>query len=140
MPDSINARLDKKYEAGFTTNVESETLPPGLDENVIRKISQIKNEPQWLLDFRLKAYQRWKLLKDPDWANLEIQPIDYQAISYYSAPKKAPASYDEVDPEIKKDFEKLGIPLNERAALAGVAVDAVFDLSLIHISEPTRPY
>ena len=88
MPDSINARLDKKYEAGFTTNVESETLPPGLDENVIRKISQIKNEPQWLLDFRLKAYQRWKLLKDPDWANLEIQPIDYQAISYYSAPKK----------------------------------------------------
>ena len=97
MPDSIDARLDKKYEAGFTTNVESETLPPGLDENVIGKISQIKNEPQWLLDFRLKAYQRWKLLKDPDWANLEIQPIDYQAISYYSAPKKAPASYDEVE-------------------------------------------
>ncbi len=127
MQDAINDRLKKTYEAGFTTKVESETLPPGLDENVVRRISEIKKEPEWLLNFRLKAYDRWKILKKPDWANLEIEPIDYQAISYYSAPKKGPASYDDVDPEIKKDFEKLGIPLNERAALAGVAVDAVFD-------------
>ena len=127
MQDVLQKTLDKKYQAGFTTNVESETLPPGLDENVIRHISKIKKEPEWLLKFRLKAYDRWKILKKPNWANLDIEPIDYQAISYYSAPKKGPASYDEVDPEIKKDFEKLGIPLHERAKLAGVAVDAVFD-------------
>lgn len=127
MQDILQKTLDKKYQAGFTTNVESETLPPGLDENVIRQISKIKKEPEWLLEFRLKAYDRWKVLKKPNWANLDIEPIDYQAISYYSAPKKGPASYDEVDPEIKKDFEKLGIPLHERAKLAGVAVDAVFD-------------
>ena len=119
--------LKKKYDAGFTTNVESITLPPGLNEGVIKQISKIKKEPKWLLEFRLKAYERWKSLKQPNWGNLEIEPIDYQAISYYSAPKKGPASYDEVDPEIKKDFEKLGIPLEERAKLAGVAVDAVFD-------------
>ena len=123
----LRERFKKKYEAGFTTNVESITLPPGLDESVIEQISKIKKEPKWLLEFRLKAYERWKLLKQPDWANLEIEPIDYQTISYYSAPKKGPASYDDVDPEIKKDFEKLGIPLEERAKLAGVAVDAVFD-------------
>ena len=127
MQDVLQKTLDKKYQAGFTTNVESETLSPGLDENVIRHISKIKKEPEWLLKFRLKAYDRWKVLKKPNWANLDIEPIDYQAISYYSAPKKGPASYDEVDPEIKKDFEKLGIPLHERAKLAGVAVDAVFD-------------
>ena len=119
--------LKMKYDAGFTTNVESITLPPGLNEGVIKQISKIKKEPKWLLEFRLKAYERWKSLKQPNWGNLEIEPIDYQAISYYSAPKKGPASYDEVDPEIKKDFEKLGIPLEERAKLAGVAVDAVFD-------------
>ena len=127
MQEVLQKTLDKKYQAGFTTNVESETLPPGLDENTIRKISKIKKEPEWLLEFRLKAYDRWKVLKKPNWANLDIEPIDYQAISYYSAPKKGPASYDEVDPEIKKDFEKLGIPLHEREKLAGVAVDAVFD-------------
>ena len=126
MTDQIlQERISKKYDAGFTTNVESETLPPGLDEDTVRKISKIKQEPEWLLKFRLKAYQRWTKLKQPDWANLDIEPIDFQAISYYSAPKKGPASYDEVDPEIKKDFEKLGIPLEERAKLAGVAVDAV---------------
>ncbi len=123
----LQEQLEKKYDAGFTTNVEAETLPPGLDENTVRKISQIKKEPKWLLEFRLKAFNRWKVLKDPDWADLDIEPIDYQKISYYSAPKKGPASYDEVDPEIKKDFERLGIPLGERAKLAGVAVDAVFD-------------
>ena len=123
----LKERLKKKYDAGFTTNVESITLPPGLNEGVIKQISKIKKEPKWLLEFRLKAYERWKSLKQPNWGNLEIEPIDYQAISYYSAPKKGPASYDEVDPESKKDFEKLGIPLEERAKLAGVAVDAVFD-------------
>jgi len=127
MQDALQKTLDKKYEAGFTTNVESDTLPPGLNENTVRQISKIKKEPQWLLEFRLKAFDRWKILKKPNWANLDIEPIDYQAMSYYSAPKKGPASYDEVDPEIKKDFEKLGIPLHERAKLAGVAVDAVFD-------------
>ena len=127
MNDVLQDRLNKKYDAGFTTNVESVTLPPGLNENIIKQISKIKKEPKWLLEFRLKAYRRWKLLKQPDWANLDINPIDFQAISYYSAPKKGPASYDDVDPEIKKDFERLGIPLGERAKLAGVAVDAVFD-------------
>ncbi len=127
MQDVLNDRLKQTYKAGFTTDVESETLPPGLDEDTVRKISKIKQEPEWLLKFRLKAYQRWTKLKQPDWANLDIEPIDFQAISYYSAPKKGPASYDEVDPEIKKDFERLGIPLAERAKLAGVAVDAVFD-------------
>ena len=127
MNDVLQEQLNKKYDAGFTTNVESETLPPGLNENTIKQISKIKQEPNWLLKFRLKAYQRWQKLEQPDWANLDIDPIDFQAISYYSAPKKGPASYDDVDPEIKKDFEKLGIPLAERAKLAGVAVDAVFD-------------
>ena len=127
MSDVLQERLNKKYDAGFTTNVESETLPPGLNENTIKQISKIKQEPDWLLKFRLKAYQRWTKLEQPNWANLDIEPIDFQAISYYSAPKKGPASYDDVDPEIKKDFERLGIPLGERAKLAGVAVDAVFD-------------
>ena len=127
MNDVLQERLKKKYDAGFTTNVESVTLPPGLNEDIVTQISKIKKEPKWLLEFRLKAYRRWKLLKQPDWANLDVNPIDFQAISYYSAPKKGPASYDDVDPEIKKDFERLGIPLGERAKLAGVAVDAVFD-------------
>ena len=127
MDDVLQEKLNKKYDAGFTTNVESVTLPPGLNENIVTQISKIKKEPKWLLEFRLKAYHRWKVLKQPDWANLDVNPIDFQAISYYSAPKKGPASYDDVDPEIKKDFERLGIPLGERAKLAGVAVDAVFD-------------
>ena len=127
MDDVLQEKLNKKYDAGFTTNVESVTLPPGLDENIVTQISKIKKEPKWLLEFRLKAYHRWKVLEQPDWANLDINPIDFQAISYYSAPKEGPKSYDDVDPEIKKDFERLGIPLGERAKLAGVAVDAVFD-------------
>ena len=127
MKDVLQEQLNKKYEAGFTTNVESKTLPPGLNEDIVTQISKIKKEPKWLLEFRLKAYERWKVLKQPEWANLDINPIDYQSISYYSAPKKGPASYDDVDPAIKKDFERLGIPLGERAKLAGVAVDAVFD-------------
>ena len=127
MDNILQEKINKNYDAGFTTNVESVTLPAGLNENTIKQISKIKKEPKWLLEFRLKAYKRWKVLKEPDWAKLDINPIDYQAISYYSAPKKGPASYDDVDPEIKKDFERLGIPLGERAKLAGVAVDAVFD-------------
>ena len=127
MDDVLQEKLNKKYDAGFTTNVESVTLPPGLNEDIVTQISKIKKEPKWLLEFRLKAYRRWKRLKQPDWANLDINPIDFQKISYYSAPKEGPKSYDDVDPEIKKDFERLGIPLGERAKLAGVAVDAVFD-------------
>lgn len=123
----IENTLAKEYSAGFVTDVESETFPPGINEDVITKLSAIKKEPKWLLDFRLNAYKIWTAMSQPDWSTLDIEPIDYQAISYYSAPKKGPASYDEVDPEIKKDFEKLGIPLEERAKLAGVAVDAVFD-------------
>jgi len=117
----------KEYKYGFSTDIENIRAPKGLNKKVIKFISNIKKEPKWLLEFRLKAYQRWKVLEQPDWANLDINPIDFQAISYYSAPKEGPKSYDDVDPEIKKDFERLGIPLGERAKLAGVAVDAVFD-------------
>jgi len=123
----IENTLAKEYSAGFVTDVESETFEPGLNEEIVTRLSKMKKEPEWLLEYRLKAYQRWTEMKEPEWSTLEIDPIDYQSISYYSAPKKGPASYDEVDPEIKKDFEKLGIPLAERAKLAGVAVDAVFD-------------
>ncbi|HHH13053.1 MAG TPA: Fe-S cluster assembly protein SufB, partial [Thiolapillus brandeum] len=118
------------YEHGFVTEVESETLPPGLNEDTIRFISAKKNEPEWMLEYRLKAYRHWLTLEEPDWAHLQHDPIDYQAISYYSAPKKAgdgPKSLDEVDPELIETYNKLGIPLEEQKALAGVAVDAVFD-------------
>ena len=118
------------YEAGFVTEVESDTLPPGLNEDTIRFISEKKNEPEWMLEYRLKAYRHWLTLEEPDWAHLKIDPIDYQAISYYSAPKKVgdgPKSLDEVDPELIETYNKLGIPLEEQKALAGVAVDAVFD-------------
>ena len=127
MSEALDKHLDKKYEQGFTTNVESMTLPPGLNEDVVTKISQFKKEPQWLLDWRLKAYRRWLVMNEPKWSELDIDPIDYQAISYYSAPKPKLKSMDEVDPEVIATFEKLGIPTQEQAALAGVAVDAVFD-------------
>lgn len=120
-------QVDKEYKEGFTTNVEAYTLPPGLNEDVIRKISSFKKEPEWLLEWRLRAYKNWLKMKQPDWSKLDIKPIDYQAISYYSMPKPKLQSMDEVDPEVLKTFEKLGIPLAEQAALAGVAVDAVFD-------------
>ena len=120
-------QVDKEYKEGFTTEVEAYTLPPGLNEDVIRKISSFKKEPEWLLDWRLRAYKNWLKMKQPDWSKLDIKPIDYQAISYYSMPKPKLKSMDEVDPEVLKTFEKLGIPLAEQAALAGVAVDAVFD-------------
>jgi len=127
MSDALEQHLEKKYEQGFVTEVEAFTLPPGLNEDVITKISQYKKEPQWLLDWRLKAYHRWLKMEEPEWSQLDIQPIDYQAISYYSAPKPKLKSMDEVDPEVIATFEKLGIPTQEQAALAGVAVDAVFD-------------
>ncbi len=122
--------VDRKYEHGFVTDIESDTLPPGIDEDVISHISRMKSEPQFMLDWRLKAFALWQKMPAPDWAKLNMEPIDYQAISYYSAPKvdeNAPKSLDEVDPKLLETYEKLGIPLHERARLAGVAVDAVFD-------------
>ena len=124
---ALDEHLSKKYEQGFTTEVEAFTLPPGLDESVIEKISKFKKEPEWLLGWRLRAYRKWLTMPMPDWSKLDIEPIDYQAISYYSAPKPKLKSMDEVDPEVIATFEKLGIPTSEQAALAGVAVDAVFD-------------
>lgn len=125
--DPIQQHLNKSYDAGFVTDIEQEFAPPGLSEDIIRFISDKKNEPEWLLEYRLKSYRRWLEMKEPDWAKVRILPIDYQAICYYAAPKEGPKSLDEVDPELLETYEKLGIPLHERAALAGVAVDAVFD-------------
>lgn len=126
--DTIQKQLDKKYEFGFTTDVEQETLPPGLSEDVIRTISAKKEEPAWLLEWRLNAYEKWKKMKEPTWPNVTYPKINYQDISYFSAPKqKRLNSLDEVDPEILRTYEKLGIPLQEQKMLAGVAVDAVFD-------------
>ena len=120
---------DSTYKYGFTTDVESDTFAKGLDEDVVRAISKKKNEPQFMLDFRLKAFAKWKTMKEPEWPNVHYPPIDFQNISYYSAPKqkKVLASLDEVDPEVMRTFEKLGIPLDEQKKLANVAVDAVFD-------------
>ena len=119
-----------KYKYGFVTDIESDKAPKGLNEDIIRFISAKKDEPQWMLDWRLKAFATWQTMESPDWAKLEIEPIDYQDIHYYSAPKsgEGPASLDEVDPELLKTYAKLGIPLDEQKILAGVvAVDAVFD-------------
>ena len=120
---------DNTYKFGFTTDVESETFAKGLDEDVIRAISKKKKEPAFMLDFRLKAFAKWKTMKAPKWPNVQYPPIDFQDISYYSAPKKKKVlqSLDEVDPEVMRTFEKLGIPLDEQKKLANVAVDAVFD-------------
>ena len=120
---------EKKYEYGFTTDVHTEIIDTGLNEDVIRLISEKKGEPQWMLDFRLKAFRYWQTLQQPDWAQVDLPPIDYQSISYYADPtkKKDGADKKEIDPELMKTFDKLGIPLEERMALAGVAVDAVMD-------------
>ena len=126
----VEELVGKKYEHGFVTDIESDTVPPGLDEDVIRHISAKKGDPEFLLEWRLKSYRHWLTMKEPEWAHLRHEPIDYQAISYYSAPKSredAPKSLDEVDPKLLETYDKLGIPLHERARLAGVAVDAVFD-------------
>ena len=128
--EELKKIAETEYQYGFETHIEQETLPPGLDESVIVHISRMKNEPDWLREFRLAAYRHWLTLEQPDWGHLNIKPIDYQAISYYSAPKTqkdGPKSLDEVDPELLRTYEKLGIPLQEREMLAGVAVDAVFD-------------
>jgi Fe-S cluster assembly protein SufB len=120
----------KKYEAGFTTDIEQDTVAPGLDEDVIRFISAKKEEPEWLLEWRLEAYRKWLEMPTPEWANVHYSPIDFQSISYFSAPKSdadRPKSLDEVDPKIRETYDKLGIPLYEQEMLAGVAVDAVFD-------------
>ena len=118
---------NREYEHGFVTDVEQETLPPGLDEAVIRQISARKDEPEWMLEWRLKAFRHWLEMAEPRWPNVHYPEIDYQAISYFAAPKKQLESLDEVDPEILATYEKLGIPLEEQKILAGVAVDAVFD-------------
>ena len=123
----VEAALNRRYEAGFVTDIESDSLPPGLSEDIVRQLSALKNEPEWMTDWRLAAYRHWLTMPTPDWAKLKIDPIDYQAVSYYSAPKAGPKSLDEVDPKLLETYEKLGVPLHERARLAGVAVDAVFD-------------
>jgi Fe-S cluster assembly protein SufB len=129
MSASIESLVNREYQHGWVTEIEADTVPPGLNEDVIRLISQKKQEPEWLLEWRLKAYRRWLTMTEPHWSNVKYPPIDYQAISYYSAPKTAKplASLDEVDPELLRTYEKLGIPLNEQKRLAGVAVDAIFD-------------
>lgn len=126
----IESFLRQPYEAGFVTDIEEDTLPPGLDENVIRQISLKKGEPDFMREWRLSAYRHWQGMKEPHWSIARYEPIDYQGISYFSSPKSrtdGPTSLDEVDPKLLETYEKLGIPLHERAALAGVAVDAVFD-------------
>jgi Fe-S cluster assembly protein SufB len=129
--DQIDQQLNRAYSAGFVTDVESDTLPPGLNEEVIRFISAKKAEPEWLLEWRLRAWRAWSEMVPPQWAHLQHPPVDFDAVSYYSSPKSLeenrPKSLDEVDPELLRTYEKLGIPLHEQEVLAGVAVDMVFD-------------
>jgi Fe-S cluster assembly protein SufB len=126
--EEIQELADREYEYGFVTDIEADTLPPGLNEDVVRFISRKKNEPDWMLQARLKAFRHWQTMEEPhDWPHLKYPKIDYQASSYFSAPKPKLNSLDEVDPELLATYEKLGVPMNERLALAGVAVDAVFD-------------
>ena len=125
----VEELVKKAYEHGFVTSIESDTLPPGLNEDVVRIISAKKGEPEWMTERRLAAFRHWQGMTEPQWASVDHPPIDYQGVSYYSAPKRTdgPKSLDEVDPELLRTYEKLGIPLDEQKALAGVAVDAVFD-------------
>jgi Fe-S cluster assembly protein SufB len=128
--NQLETLLGKGYQHGFVTEIESDTVPPGLDEDVVRLISRKKNEPAFLTEWRLKALRHWLTMPEPHWAHVRVAPIDYQAISYYSAPKAktdGPKSLADVDPKLLETYEKLGVPLHERARLAGVAVDAVFD-------------
>jgi Fe-S cluster assembly protein SufB len=126
---TIEELANREYKYGFVTDIEAESLPAGLNEEIITKLSKIKKEPDWMLEWRLKAYRHWLNMKEPHWSNVKYPPIDYQRISYYSAPKKKPQlnSLDEVDPELLRTFQKLGISLEEQKRLSGVAVDAVFD-------------
>jgi len=127
--EALEKIIHKEYTPGFVTDLESDTLPPGLNEDVIRVISAKKNEPDWMLEWRLQAYRHWLTMTEPTWAFVQYEPVDYQSISYYSAPKvkEGPKSLDEVDPKLLETYKKLGIPLYEQERLAGVAVDAVFD-------------
>ena len=128
--DDLKKELEtKEYEYGFFTDIESETFPPGLNEDVIRAISEKKEEPEWMTEWRLEAFRYWQTMEEPEWANVHYEKPDFQAISYYSAPTKKPKfdSLDEVDPELLDTFKRLGIPLEEQKHLAGVAVDIVMD-------------
>ena len=127
--EDIHEIMERDYPHGFVTDVETDTFPPGLDESIIRQLSLIKKEPDFMLEWRLTAFRHWQTLSEPQWASVHYPPVDFQSISYYSAPKqkKGPKSLDEVDPEVLRTYEKLGIPLLEQQMLAGVAVDAVFD-------------
>ena len=134
MAANVEEFVTQRYKQGFITDIETDTVPPGLNEDVIRLISHKKGEPEFMLDWRLKAYRHWLTMTEPNWAHVHYPPIDFQDISYYSAPKsreqmnaEAPQSLDEVDPKLLETYEKLGIPLHEQEKLAGVAVDAVFD-------------
>ncbi|MDD1607429.1 MAG: Fe-S cluster assembly protein SufB, partial [Methylococcaceae bacterium] len=128
--EEINQLLKQDYKQGFVTELETDTFPVGLDEAVIHKLSKVKNEPEFMLEYRLKAFRHWQTMTPPNWAFVKFPPIDYQAISYYSAPKRkedGPKSLDEIDPQVLEAYKKLGIPLDEQERLAGIAVDAVFD-------------
>src|SRR5205085_4206182 len=130
MSTAAELLTNREYKYGFVTDIESDVIPKGLSEDTVRLISSKKNEPEWMLEFRLKAYRNWLKMAEPSrWPNFEYPEIDFQNISYYAAPRQKPtkASMDEVDPELIKTFEKLGIPLSEQKLLANVAVDAVFD-------------
>src|SRR6476620_371251 len=128
MSSVLEQLVNKPYEHGFRTDIETESAPKGLSEDTIRLISSKKNEPEWLLEFRLQAYRHWLTMEEPHWPNVKYPKIDFQDIIYFSAPKqKKKLSMDEVDPELLRTFEKLGVPMHERAALAGVAVDVIFD-------------
>ena len=125
----VRSIAEKKYEFGFTTDVHTEVIPTGLEENVVRLISAKKGEPEWMLDFRLKSFRHWQTMKQPEWGHLQLPEIDYQSISYYADPMaKKPKGNGKIDPELEKTFDKLGIPLEERLALSGnTAVDAIMD-------------
>ncbi|MDX5298579.1 MAG: Fe-S cluster assembly protein SufB, partial [Gammaproteobacteria bacterium] len=121
--EPVKDLIQREYEHGFVTEIESETFEPGLNEDIIRRLSAIKNEPEFMLEWRLQAYRKWLTMDEPNWAHVDFPKVDYNALSYYSAPKSkkdGPKSLDEVDPELLRTYEKLGIPLHERAALAGV--------------------
>jgi Fe-S cluster assembly protein SufB len=139
--EQLKDLTEQKYRYGFVTDIEADAIPKGLSEEIIRIISRKKGEPQFMLDWRLKAYRHWLTMQEPDWANVTYKRPDYQQIVYYSAPrqKKGPSSMEEVDPELKRAFSKLGIPLEEQMRLAGIAVDAVFDSVSVATSAPWSP-
>lgn len=130
MTEQIEQALARKYEAGFVSEIESETFESGLNEDIVRRLSAVKGEPEWMTEWRLNAYRRWLKMEQPEWAHLDYPPVDFQALSYYSAPKRTnerPKTSDEIDPELLRTYEKLGLPLQEKGEMSGVAVDAVFD-------------